>query len=178
LIQLMISWAVFGTLALWVTWSTMNNVPLLWKQGIVWRGIFRRHIKNFIVKSVLGIHLHLNSLLLWKPRDLLPDIQTEEDLQAIFEANSVSTDNTDTDTAISQTEHSTDTETDATMSESKHFFYISIHPFHGTLALRVTWSTMNNVPLLWKQGIVCRGIFRRHIKNFIVKICLGYPLAS
>ena len=44
------------------------------------------------------------------PRDLLPDIQTEEDLQAIFEANSVSTDNTDTDTAISETEHSTDTE--------------------------------------------------------------------
>jgi hypothetical protein len=26
------------------------------------------------------------------PRDLLPDIQTEEDLQAIFEANSVSID--------------------------------------------------------------------------------------
>jgi hypothetical protein len=51
------------------------------------------------------------------PRDLLPDIQTEEDLQAIFEANSVSTDNTDTDTAISETEHSTETETDATMSE-------------------------------------------------------------
>ena len=51
------------------------------------------------------------------PRDLLPDIQTEEDLQAIFDANSVSTDNTDTDTAISETEHSTDTETetDATM---------------------------------------------------------------
>ena len=49
------------------------------------------------------------------PRDLLPDIQTEEDLQAIFEANSVSIDNTDTDTAISETEHST--ETDATMSE-------------------------------------------------------------
>jgi hypothetical protein len=47
------------------------------------------------------------------PRDLLPDIQTEEDLQAIFEANSVSTDNTDTDTAISETEHSTDTETRA-----------------------------------------------------------------
>jgi hypothetical protein len=42
---------------------------------------------------------------------------TEEDLQAIFEANYVSTDNTDT--AISETEHSTDTETetDATMSE-------------------------------------------------------------
>jgi hypothetical protein len=38
------------------------------------------------------------------PRDLLPDIQTEEDLQAIFEANSGSTDNTDTDAAISQTE--------------------------------------------------------------------------
>jgi hypothetical protein len=54
------------------------------------------------------------------PRDLLPDIQTEEDLQAIFEENSVSTDNTDTDTAISETEHDTDieTETDATMSES------------------------------------------------------------
>jgi hypothetical protein len=52
------------------------------------------------------------------PRDLLPDIQTEEDLQAIFEANSGSTDNTDT--AISQTEHNTDTETeaDATMSET------------------------------------------------------------
>ena len=54
------------------------------------------------------------------PRDLLPDIQTEEDLQAIFEANYVSTDNTDTDTAISETEHTTDTETetDATMSET------------------------------------------------------------
>jgi hypothetical protein len=33
-------------------------------EGIVCRGIFCRHIKNFIVKSVLGIHLHLNSLLL------------------------------------------------------------------------------------------------------------------
>jgi hypothetical protein len=86
------------------------------------------------------------------PRDLLPDIQTEEDLQAIFEANYVSTDNTYTDTAISETEHNTDTETE---TDAKSLY-----------------------PLLWKQGIVCRGIFRRHIKNFIVKICLGYPLAS
>jgi hypothetical protein len=38
-----------------------------------------------------------------RTRDLLPDIQTEEDLQAIFEANYVSTDNTDI--AISETEH-------------------------------------------------------------------------
>jgi hypothetical protein len=55
------------------------------------------------------------------PRDLLPDIQTEEDLQAIFEANYVSIDNSDTDTAISETEHSadTETETDATMSETE-----------------------------------------------------------
>jgi hypothetical protein len=44
------------------------------------------------------------------PRDLLPDIQTEEDLQGIFEENSVSTDNIGTDTAISETEHNTDTE--------------------------------------------------------------------
>jgi hypothetical protein len=43
------------------------------------------------------------------PRDLLPEIQTEEDLEAIFEENYVSTDNTDTDT---------ETETDATMSET------------------------------------------------------------
>jgi hypothetical protein len=44
----------------------------------------------------------------------------KKDLQAIFEENYVSTDNTDTDTAISETEHDTDTETetDATMSES------------------------------------------------------------
>ena len=57
------------------------------------------------------------------PRDLLLDIQTEEDLHAIFEANSVSTDNTDTDTAIPETEHNTDTETetDATMSETDNF---------------------------------------------------------
>ena len=49
------------------------------------------------------------------PRDLLPEIQTEEDLEAIFEENSVST-----DTAISETEHNidTETETDATMSET------------------------------------------------------------
>jgi hypothetical protein len=52
--------------------------------------------------------------------DLLPDIQTEEDLQGIFEENSVSTDNIGTDTAISETEHNTDTETetDATMSDT------------------------------------------------------------
>jgi hypothetical protein len=50
------------------------------------------------------------------PRDLLPDIQTEEDLQAIFETNYVSTDNTDI--AISETEHNTETETDAIMSET------------------------------------------------------------
>jgi hypothetical protein len=50
------------------------------------------------------------------PRDLLPDIQTEEDLQAIFEANYASTDNTDI--AISETEHNTETETDAIMSET------------------------------------------------------------
>ena len=57
------------------------------------------------------------------PRDLLLDIQTEEDLHAICEANSVSTDNTDTDTAISETGHNTDTETetDATMSETDNF---------------------------------------------------------
>ena len=54
------------------------------------------------------------------PRDLLPDIQTEEDLQGIFEEISVSTDNNGTDTAISETEHNTDTETetDATMSDT------------------------------------------------------------
>jgi hypothetical protein len=39
---------------------------------------------------------------------------------SFFEANSVSTDNTDTDTATSETEHNTDTETetDATMSDT------------------------------------------------------------
>jgi hypothetical protein len=54
------------------------------------------------------------------PRDLLPAIQTEDDLQAIFEANYVSTDNTYTDTTISETEHNTDTvtETDSPMSET------------------------------------------------------------
>ena len=49
------------------------------------------------------------------PRDLLPDIQTEEDLQAIFEANYASTDNTDI--AISETEHNTETETDASVRD-------------------------------------------------------------
>ena len=49
------------------------------------------------------------------PRDLLPDIQTEEDLQAIFEANYVSTDNTDI--VISETEHNTETETDASVRD-------------------------------------------------------------
>jgi hypothetical protein len=64
------------------------------------------------------------------PRDLLPDIQTEEDLQATFEANSVSTDNTDTDTAISETEHNTDTETetDATMSETDNITDTNTEP--------------------------------------------------
>ena len=53
------------------------------------------------------------------PRDLLPDIQTEEDLQAIFEANSVSTDNTDTETetdaTMSKTDNITDTNTEPTI---------------------------------------------------------------
>ena len=63
------------------------------------------------------------------PRDLLPDIQTE-DLQAIFEANSVSTDNTDTDTAISETEHNTDTETEtnATMSKTDNITDTNTEP--------------------------------------------------
>ena len=68
------------------------------------------------------------------PRDLLPDIQTKEDLQAIFEANSVSTDNTDTDTATSEKEHNTDTETetDATMSETDNITDTNTEP---TIAL-------------------------------------------
>jgi hypothetical protein len=60
----------------------------------------------------LGIHLHLI------------------ELQAIFEANYVSTDNTDTDTAISETEHNTDTETetDATMSETDNITDTNTEP--------------------------------------------------
>jgi hypothetical protein len=91
------------------TWLSENN-STQWSEGIR----FIQFPKNRSYHRVIG--LSSSSV----PRDLLPDIQTEEDLQAIFEANSVSTDNTDTDTAISETEHSTDTEieTDATMSET------------------------------------------------------------
>jgi hypothetical protein len=90
------------------TWLSENN-STQWSEGLK----FIQFQKNRSYHRVIG--LSSSSV----PRDLLPDIQTEEDLQAIFEANSVSTDNTDTDTAISETEHSTDTETetDATMSE-------------------------------------------------------------
>jgi hypothetical protein len=56
----------------------------------------------------------------------LPDIQTEEDLQAIFEANYVSTDNTDI--AISETEHNTETETDAIMSETDNITDTNTEP--------------------------------------------------
>jgi hypothetical protein len=45
------------------TWLSENN-STPWFEGLRFIQIFRRHIKNFIVKSVLGIHLHLNSLLL------------------------------------------------------------------------------------------------------------------
>ena len=83
------------------TWLSENN-STQWSEGLR----FIQFQKNRSYHRVIG--LSSSSV----PRDLLPDIQTEEDLQAIFEANSVST-----DTAISQTEHSTDTETDATMSE-------------------------------------------------------------
>ena len=88
------------------TWLSENN-STQWSEGLR----FIQFQKNRSYHRVIG--LSSSSV----PRDLLPDIQTEEDLQAIFEANSVSTDNTDTDTAISETEHSTETETDATMSE-------------------------------------------------------------
>ena len=90
------------------TWLSENN-STQWSEGL--RLI--QFQKNRSYHRVIG--LSSSSV----PIDLLPDIQTEEDLQAIFEANYVSTDNTDTDTAISETEHSTDTETetDATMSE-------------------------------------------------------------
>ena len=52
------------------------------------------------------------------PRDLLPDIQTEEDLQAIFEANSVSTDNTDA--TMSEMDNITDTNTDTDGQVTAH----------------------------------------------------------
>ena len=91
------------------TWLSENN-STQWSEGLR----FIKFQKNRSYHRVIG--LSSSSV----PRDLLPDIQTEEDLQATFEANSISTDNTDTDTAISETEHSTDTETetDATMSET------------------------------------------------------------
>ena len=88
------------------TWLSENN-STQWSEGLR----FIQFQKNRSYHRVIG--LSSSSV----PRDLLPDIQTEEDLQAILEANYVSTDNTDTDTAIFETEHSTDTETDATMSE-------------------------------------------------------------
>jgi hypothetical protein len=106
------------------TWLSENNYTQ-WSEGFR----FIQFQKNLSYHRVIGqspykalfdsdpkVGLSSSSV----PRDLLPDIQTEEDLQAIFEANSVSTDNTDTDTAISETEHDTDTETEAvaTMSET------------------------------------------------------------
>ena len=52
------------------------------------------------------------------PRDLLPDIQIEEDLQAIFEANSVSTDNTDA--TMPEMDNITDTNTDTDGQVTAH----------------------------------------------------------
>ncbi|XP_071177743.1 uncharacterized protein [Mytilus edulis] len=54
------------------------------------------------------------------PRDLLPGIQTEEDLEIIFEASSVATDNNDSEYPFSEAEHNTDTEieTDKAMSDN------------------------------------------------------------
>ena len=92
------------------TWLSENN-STQWSEGLR----FIQFQKNRSYHRVIG--LSSSSV----PRDLLPDIQTEEDLQAIFEANSVSTDNTDTDTAISETEHSTDTETETdNITDKKH----------------------------------------------------------
>ena len=101
------------------TWLSENN-STQWSEGLR----FIQFQKNRSYHRVIG--LSSSSV----PRDLLPDIQTEEDLQAIFEANSVSTDNTDTDTAISETEHSTDTETetDATMSETDNITDTNTEP--------------------------------------------------
>jgi hypothetical protein len=47
-------------------------------------------------------------------------------IHAIFEANYVSTDNTDI--AISETEHNTETETDATMSETDNITDTNTEP--------------------------------------------------
>jgi len=101
------------------TWLSENN-STQWSEGLR----FIQFQKNRSYHRVIG--LSSSSV----PRDLLPDIQTEEDLQAIFEANSVSTDNTDTDTATSETEHNTDTETetDATMSKTDNITDTNTEP--------------------------------------------------
>ena len=106
------------------TWLSENN-STQWSEGLRFiqfqkNRSYHRVIGQSPYKALFGsdpkVRLSSSSV----PRDLLPDIQTEEDLQAISEENSVSTDNTGTDTAISETEHNTDTETetDATMSDT------------------------------------------------------------
>jgi hypothetical protein len=89
------------------------------------------------------------------PRDLLPDIQTKEDLQAIFEANYVSTDNTDTDTANSETEHNTDTETetDSTLSETDNINDTNTEPTIEleTETMVIELSCVNEAGIAWSD---------------------------
>ena len=96
------------------TWLSENN-STQWSEGLRFiqfqkNRSYHRVIGQSPYKAQFGSDPKVGLSSSSVPRDLLPDIQTEEDLQAIFEANSVSTDNTDTDTAISETEHSTDTD--------------------------------------------------------------------
>jgi hypothetical protein len=107
---------------MFATWLSENN-STQWSEGLRFiqfqkNRSYHRVIGQSTYKALFGSDPKVGLSSSSVPRDLLPDIQTEEDLQAIFEANSGSTDNTDT--AISQTEHNTDTETeaDATMSET------------------------------------------------------------
>ncbi|CAC5414153.1 unnamed protein product [Mytilus coruscus] len=106
------------------TWLSENN-SRQWSEGLRFiqfqkNRSYLRVIGQSPYKALFGSEPKVGLSSSSVPRDLLPDIQTEEDLEAIFEVSSVSTDNTDSEYPFSETEHNTDTEieTDKTMSET------------------------------------------------------------
>jgi hypothetical protein len=133
------------------TWFSENN-STQWSEGLRFIQFHKNRSYHCVIgqspyKALFGSDPTLSSSSVF--RNLLPDIQTEEDLQEIFEANYVSTDNTDTDTAISETEHNTDneTETDATMSETDHFTDTSTDTDGQVTAHNSTDSNEPNIEL-------------------------------
>ena len=89
------------------TWLSENN-STQWSEGLRFiqfqkNRTYHREIGKYPYKTLFVSDPKVRFSSSSVHRDLLLDMQTEEDLQAIFEVNYVSTNTTDTDTAISKT---------------------------------------------------------------------------